>query len=184
MVVTEKHGGRVVTELPHGTWEETRSYLNREFPSVAGADAVERGAIRRRLEVLEWDCPLHLDDDAARALGYDGIIAPATMVETFAIPPYWQPGDPSAQPGDPAALPPLVLREIPAPGRSMVATGMETEYLQPLYVGDTVHSVSKLVDVVMKRTRLGDGAFLTVETVFFNQRDERIAVGRMTVFRF
>jgi len=77
-------GTRSQTQLRIGTWEETEEFVGTSFPTVRGADAVEAGAIRRRLEVLEWDCPLHCDTHGSGSDG--GLIAPATMVGTSVAP--------------------------------------------------------------------------------------------------
>src|SRR5712691_1727281 len=72
--------------------EETEQWLGRET-SFNGVDEVTRGDIRRKLEVYCFDCPLHTDEEVARAHGYRTIIAPAAMVPLWAMPAYWSPGE-------------------------------------------------------------------------------------------
>ena len=60
------------------TWEDTKSWIGRALsvPEGEGGDAVEAGTIRRRLEVLEFGCPLHYDEKVAKEAGYKGVFAP------------------------------------------------------------------------------------------------------------
>ena len=46
--------------------EELQGWIGREH-GFAGADEVSRSDIRRKLEVYCFDCPLHYDDEVARA---------------------------------------------------------------------------------------------------------------------
>lgn len=172
------------TQLKMGTWEEAESFLNQNLEPVIGVDAVERGAIRRECETLEFDCPLHYDDAIAREAGYKGIIAPEHMVFTFGMQAYWSPGDPLTQPGDPPKIIQQAYQQVPAPGTHRFATGYETEHFAPMYVGDRLKSTTRLVSIVRKRTRVGDGAFMTFETTYTNQRDELVCIARMTLFRY
>lgn len=172
------------TRLSSGTWADAEALIGKPFPSVAGADAVEAGAVRRRLEVLEWDCPLHTDRATAIHLGYRDIIAPATMTGIFAMPAYWQPGDPPMYEDGLAKLPPLFLDHIPAPGQRMVATGWSLRHHRYLHPGDRVKGTTTVARIDRKRTRLGDGAFITLQTEYFDTDDELVATRELTVFRF
>ena len=167
------------------TWDDTRAWIGRNLAvGREGVDAVERGTIRRRLEVLELDCPLHHDDKVAKEMGYGGVIAPYTMIGTYSAGALWEPGDPTRWPtNDPnqTARPLVQQDEIPQPGTHGFATDGETEFIRPLYVGDRIHvKERKLISVVERTTSVGEGAFLTWETRFYNQRDELVAIGRNT----
>lgn len=79
----------------------------------------------------------------------------------------------------PLAMPMLV----PTPRHSLgFATDTEVEFLRPLYPGDTLRQVGRLVSVTRKRLKVGDGAFFTVEIEFINQNDETVAVQRVTTW--
>jgi 3-methylfumaryl-CoA hydratase len=167
-----------------GTWEDAQSWVGRELAEYHGADEVTVGDIRRRLEVLAWDCPLHYDEAVARRHGYRTVVAPATMLMTWAMPPYWSPGDPRPQPGDAALLPQYPFTQIPAPGEFIFATSSETEYLEPVYPGDRVSARSVLIDMTRKRLSVGDGAFFLIETTYVKQTGEVVGIERLTVFRY
>jgi len=173
-----------VTRLTMGSWDDTENFKGKPMPLLIGADAVEAGAIRRQLEALEWDCPLHSDADFAAEYGYRAVIAPATMVGAFSLPAYWAPGDAPMYEDGLSKLPSTSLDLIPAPGTRMVVTDWRLETHRYLQLGDRVRSVSTLIDVQRKATRLGDGAFLTVRTEFRDQADEPVATRELTIFRF
>jgi len=173
-----------LVDLRNGTWEEAQSWVGRELAQYEGADEVTVGDIRRRLEVLAWDCPLHYDEAVAREHGYRTVVAPATMLMTWAMPPYWSPGDPRPQLDDPALIPSYPFTKIPAPGELIFATSSETEYFEPVYPGDRITATSVLVDITRKRLSVGDGAFFLIETTYTKQTGEVVGVERLTVFRY
>lgn len=65
-----------------------------------------------------------------------------------------------------------------------VNAASEWEYFEPLYVGDRLTGVSKLVGVEEKRTRLGDGAFFYYESSYLKETGELVAVNRNTLYSF
>jgi len=177
-------GTTQLVDLRPGTWEEAQSWVGRELGRSVGADDVTLGDIRRRLEVLAWDCPLHYDETVARQHGYRTVVAPATMLMTWAMPPYWEPGDARPELDDPALIPSYPFCRIPAPGEFIFATGSETEYLEPVYPGDRITATSVLREMTRKRLSVGDGAFFLIETTYAKQTGEVVGIERLTVFRY
>jgi acyl dehydratase len=173
-----------VRDVTRGTWEDTEDCVGQVLVSFTGADAVNISDIRRRLEVLGWDAPIHYDEATARRAGYDGVVSPATMVITWVLPAYWSPGDPRPQSEDPLLLPRFALRKIPAPGDALFATDCVTRYLEPVYLGDILSGEVRLLRFTRKKLRIGDGAFMTAETRYRNQRSQLVAVEEITVFRY
>ena len=168
-----------------GAWEETESYLGKVIGVTEGVDAVERGTIRRWMESKEFDCPIHLDDAAARAAGYKGVIAPDNMIFTYGLPAYWQSGDPHEQPGaEPKQIPIPVIFDVPAPCNLSFASNVDVAYFAPMYPGDRITRTSRLVSIKRKTLRVGDGAFLRQEDTYTNQDDEVIAIVNLDIFRF
>ena len=169
-------------------WDATVAAIGTDYGGdrvVVAVDEVERGAIRRYCEVLELDCPLHYDDDAARSAGYRGIVAPASGIsQTWTREAHWRPGMPTRYPVlDPDAE---VLREEvrfdgpPEPATSLTfVTDLTIEHLRPVYVGDRLSRRGhRLVSVLPKETSIGRGAFLTYESEVRNQRGELVARSR------
>lgn len=166
-----------------GTWEEASDWVGRELARSSGADPVGLADIRRRLEVLSLDCPLHYDESAAQASGYRTVVAPATMLMAWSTPAYWTPGQPRPT-LDETYWPMHPVLSVPAPTRSVFATNIETEYFEPVYPGDVVTAAAVLESLVRKRLSVGDGAFFVVETAYRNQDDELLGLERLTVFRY
>ncbi len=171
-------------DLTPGSWEDAESWVGRALGEFTGADEVTLADIRRRCEVLAWDCPLHYDEAVAQAHGYRTVVAPTAMLMTWSIPPYWNPGDPRPQLDDPVLIPPLAACRIPAPGEFMLATNSETEYLEPVYPGDRITAAPVLVEMTRKTLSLGDGAFFVVETTYRKQTGEVVGIERTTFFRY
>jgi len=168
-----------------GTWEETEAFLGKQVGQNTGADDVEKGSIRRWLEPKEFDCPLHYDEEAAKCAGHEGIVAPSTMVFTYGIPAYWQPGDPHAKPGDPPkGIPIPVIFDVPAPCTLSFASDIEVEFFAPMRINDTITCSSRLTDIKHKTLKVGKGAFMCQEDTYTNQAGETVAVSRLTIFRF
>ncbi|MFN2538727.1 MAG: MaoC family dehydratase N-terminal domain-containing protein [Mycobacteriales bacterium] len=153
-----------------------------------GADSVERGAIRRYLEPLELDCPLHYDPDAARYHGYADVVAPYTSLLTWSAPPMWKPGTcifTSAERDAQPANSPIGIsnQDLPPEATGYFATDMSLSFARPPVVGDRVGRRSpRLVDVALKETRVGRGAFLTSETDVVDAAGELLATTRSTLF--
>ena len=168
-----------------GSWEETESHLGKAVGSSRGPDAVEKGSIRRWLEPKEFVCDIHTDAEAARAAGYEGIVAPVSMVFCYGIAPYWQPGDVPAKIDDePTQIQIPVIFDVPAPCDKSFATCIEVEFFEPLYIGDTVTCTSKLVDIKHKELKVGKGAFLRQEDTYSKQTGEVVAISYLDIFRF
>jgi len=168
-----------------GTWEETESFLGKEIGKSVGPDLVERGTIRRWLESKEFTCDIHTNADAAKAAGHGDIVAPSSMVFTYGIPAYWQPGDTPAKIDDePTQIQIPVIFDVPAPCDKSFATSIEVEFFEPLYIGDQVTCTSKLVDIKHKELRVGKGAFLRQEDTYTKQTGEVVAISYLDIFRF
>jgi acyl dehydratase len=171
-----------VSNLASGTWEEAEAMVGRTIATLRGADAVSVGDIRRKLEVMGFDCPLHYDEGCARTHGYETIVSPVSMTRVWAMPAYWSPGEPAL--GAEPMSTPIPATDVPGEGDTLMATNARTEHLAPIYPGDRISCAAVLKSVTRKTTRVGNGAFLVVETTYSNQRDETVAIETVTLFRF
>ncbi len=172
------------------TWEDLEKAVGQDFSGgviVKGADKVDEGWIRRFCEVLEMDCPLFHDDKVAKAHGYKGIPAPISMINsTLTRPAAWKPGQPSQWPDADVnrvfGPQPEESRVVPLPKPKTTrgfATDIEIEYLKPVYAGDQLEVRGrKLVNVTVRETSVGFGAFTISESEIYNQRGEKVAVQR------
>jgi hypothetical protein len=156
-----------------------------------GADPVEAGAIRRYVEVLEFDCALHLDAAAARGYGFGNIIAPYTSALTWSIPPMWQPGDaPLFVDDDRDAQPartPIDNSDFTLGPRTtgFFATDMEFEFVRPLVVGERIGKRGRrLLSCVPKQTAVGRGAFLVWESELVDTRGDVVVRMRTGTYAY
>ena len=163
--------------------QEAQQWLGRET-AFEGVDEVTRNDIRRKLEVYCFYCPLHYDEAAARAHGHRTIIAPATMAPLWAMPAYWSPGEPTIFAPGLREKNGTVGLDIPAPFSKGFNAASEMEFFEPLYPGERLRGTTKLSEITPKRTRLGDGVFLTSETTLTKPSGDRVAIQRSTAYRY
>lgn len=152
-------------------------------------------------EALEDWNPLYWDRDYATASRHGGVIAPPLAL-------LYGPGSSAAigvgylKPGETlpqsvkrgltgiellqetrkefvAANAPLSLPEFP----EVIISDSRVDCYRPLYPGDSVRTVQEMLDCgPQKRTRLGEGHFLTWQNADYNQHDELLKTVRYTMF--
>lgn len=168
--------------LAPGTWEQAEGLIGETIATLEGADPVSLADIRRKLEVIGLDCPLHYDEAVARAHGYRTVVAPVSMARVGCMPAYWRPGEPRV--GDEPMTTPIPATSVPGEGSTMIATKVRMEYVAPVHPGDRISSTAVLRSVTRKTTRVGTGAFIVVESTYRNQHGETVAVESATLFRY
>jgi acyl dehydratase len=104
--------------------------------------------------------PIYSDEKDAAQAGFKGAIAPATIVCIYAIPS--------------ALLSGFNPKVIPPPGN--IHYRQEYEFFQAAMPGDVIHIRS----VVIQKDVRKDRKFVTIESVYTNQDEKKIAVGRIT----
>jgi acyl dehydratase len=112
-----------------------RSAIGRE--SKPAVNEVEKGAIRRFAEALGDPNPIYTDENAARAAGHRGLVAP---------------------PGFPITLRAgSDLREtlLLAPGKHLLQVEQSFEYARPIIAGDRLLVRSKVLDIAQRPTPTG-----------------------------
>ena len=174
-----------MTDDWESAWAPMLARVGQDFAQGAirwGADAVEAGAVRRYVEVLEFDCPLHQGPDA---------VAPSTSLATFTLPPMWSAGQPpvftsDARNAEPERSPLKGMRpEGMPPTTAYMATDYEVDYLQPAHLGDRLgRRGNRLVRCEPKATKVGRGAFTTWEYEIVNQREEVVARCRFGMYHY
>lgn len=145
-----------------------------------GPDPVNAPMIRHMVEALGDTNPIYVDDEAARAAGHDGIVAPPTMLQTWSMGGLNRSG-PSPEGGWGAAL--NLLND--AGFTSTVAVNCEQEYVRYLQPGDRV-TVTGFLDSVSeeKATGLGVGHFVTTRDEYRDQDGNLVGTHMFRVLKF
>jgi crotonobetainyl-CoA:carnitine CoA-transferase CaiB-like acyl-CoA transferase/acyl dehydratase len=124
--------------------------------------------------------PIYVDAAAARTAGYEGIIAPPAMMQSWVAP--------SLLPD--AKSSPTVHAIVRAQFRrlgftSILATDYIQDYDRPAQLGDLLSQVSWVESVSdRKQTRVGTGHFVTIAFEFSNQRKEQVGSLRVRTFYY
>ncbi|TDD33727.1 hypothetical protein E1287_18655 [Actinomadura sp. KC06] len=147
-----------------------------------GQDPVNVPMIRHWVEAMGDDNPVYLDDDAARASGRDGIVAPASMMQAWTMRGYAASVRPDSEPSAADELNALLAE---GGYTSVVATDSEFEFHRELTPGDHV-SVEETVESVSpeKQTALGAGRFISTIKTYRDATGEVVATQRWRTLRF
>jgi acyl dehydratase len=151
---------------------ETLAMVGAALGEPVSAVVTRREAQRYARAVGDLD-PIYFDEDAARAAGYDGLVAPPTFVGH-------------------AVVEGMTLDDLREDGlwidrsrgvklrvsRSMFG-GEEWEFHRPVLVGDTVTAQRRLGAVEEKHGSSGPFVLMHHETTFTNQHGDVVAVSRL-----
>jgi uncharacterized OB-fold protein/acyl dehydratase len=151
-------------------------------PTTWGPDAVNTPMIRHWVETMGDTNPIHLDDDAARATGRDGAVAPALMTQVWIMRTFV---DKMAN-NDPSQVWTDLIATLDGAGfSSVVATDSDFEFFAELRPGDRVSFTEVIEDISgEKSTGLGVGHFVTTLKTYRNGDDEVVATQRWRTLRF
>ncbi|WP_244928792.1 OB-fold domain-containing protein [Nocardioides sp. W7] len=145
-------------------------------------DPVNQPMIRHWVEAMGDESPVYVSDDAARAAGRPGVVAPATMVQAWTMRGYAASVAPSAEP---SSFDELVDLLAEGGYSSVVATDSDLEFVRELVPGDHV-SVEEVVEAISpdKTTGLGVGRFVTTLKTYRDADGEVVATQRWRTLRF
>lgn len=159
-------------------YDELKAMVGQDQPGPVGSGDVCKHMIRHWCEAMEDGNPLYTDEEYARTSKYGSIIAPPTMIWSWVMPPLWPPREER----------PEVYEKIFAACAKggfdqVIDTDIEMEFFRSLFPGDTVTAVTKVRDVTAeKRTHLGNGHFITLESTYRNQEAELVCAQIVTLF--
>ena len=176
---------------PKYTWDDTIAAMGRDFSGgkvQVAQETIEPTSVARYCEPWEIGNPIYWDRRAAKQAGYRNVAVPwSAVLQTFTYTGYWRPGEQTrfsvgtdvnamtanvASPGEEEteALPPM------PPVTNSIRTDMQNEYFEPVCVGDKITvKGNKLVNVRVRDTRIGYGAFINRQSEYYNQRGELVA---------
>ncbi|OYO16556.1 hypothetical protein CGZ93_17475 [Enemella dayhoffiae] len=155
-------------------------------PPRISRDPVERSMIRHFVEAVDDHNPIYVDDEAARATGRAGVVAPPAMLSTWVMRGYRAhhrtpaPTEVSASPLD------ELLELLGERGfTGVVATDSEQVYQRELVPGDRIRSELVISAVsAEKQTGLGAGHFITTTRTYRDAEDAVVATETFRILRF
>lgn len=169
------------TEADPAFLERLRSYEGRAVgPAEPADDPVNVPMIRHWVEAMGDTNPVYLDDEAARATGRDGVVAPGVMLQV------WTMKGLKAQGDRPDNLQSELLGVLDDAGfTSVVATNTDQEYVRELVPGDHLSATARIDSVSeQKTTGLGVGHFVTTKTEFHDQDGELVGTMTFRILKF
>ena len=143
-----------------------------------GRDPVNQPMVNSWVEAIGDTNPIYRDEDAARAFGHPGIVAPPAMIQVWTM--FGLAGE---RPTDDPMGPMMELFDS-AGYVGVVATNCEQTYHRYLRPGEQVSVASEMRDVVgPKQTALGEGWFIN-QHITWRVGDEDVAEMAWRILKF
>jgi acyl dehydratase len=127
--------------------------------------------------------PIYFDDEAARAAGYPGIVAPPnflTSIIEWGLGPFEEEMREDGNHRDGIAQKLIGLTPEQLHGLRMMGGGNEIEFGKPVRPGDVITYRRRLVEVYERPSKMGMLLFAVHENLFTNQNGEMLAICRET----
>lgn len=154
-------------------------------PATKAPHPVNEPMIRHWVEAMGDFNPVYVDDEAAKAVGFPGLIAPPTMLQAWIMRGLRASLAAEQAPAAVSAMDELMRTLDEAGFTSVVATNCDQHYERPLVVGDHLE-VTSVIDSVSeeKTTGLGVGHFITSKLEFSDQHGEVVATMLFRILKF
>jgi acyl dehydratase len=158
--------------------EEIKNLVGKVFST--SIFEIEKESIRRFADAVGDRNPLYRDEEYAGKSRYGSIIAPPGYISSVW---FWE--DTSGK--NPAVkglkypgLLGLMLALAEAGYRSVIDSGIDYEFFQPVRAGDTIKSEAVIKDIRERKSEDGNLIFLITDTTYTNQNGEDVAKTRWT----
>lgn len=142
-----------------------KSFIDKPFAPFTFE--VDKSKIRELAQALGDDNPIFVDDEAARAAGLPGIVAPPTFPTLFKM---WGEGGSSTH-----------IKTIGGDVLKLLHGEEEYEYHGLIRPGDVITGQTRVVSIEEKKGRSSNLDIVKLQTNYHNQHDELVAVGRTTI---
>ena len=116
--------------------------------------------------------PIYVEEEAARAAGYDGLVCPPTYLG------YATAGSEPLSELRPDGLWKGGRQSVPLRVKRVMFGGEEWDFLRPVLVGDTITAVNRVKNLEEKSGASGRFVLMTRETTYTNQRGDVVARAR------
>jgi acyl dehydratase len=148
-------------------------------------DPVNVPMIRHWVDAFDDQNPIYLDDAAAVAAGFDGLVAPPAMLQTWTMARPRMEGIRERGGAADDIDPDSPISRLAAAGyRGTLATNSELEFTRYLRPGDHLESTGSLDEVSeLKATAIGVGYFITMVNTY-SAGDEVVGRQRWRIFKF
>jgi acyl dehydratase len=157
---------------------ELRAWIGRTTP-LRQVEIISAADVRRYVDATGDANPLWLDDDFARSAGYRSRLLPPTLVGW--VPFSFREGTERAD-SEPTDLRRQIL--LPAEYTNVRNAGSETEWLQPVYLGEQLSTQSSIVDIVARQGKAGLGIYISQEEQVLNAQQQIVLRRRHTTAVF
>jgi len=159
--------------------DEINKFIGKSIGTIACE--VEKGSIKRFADAVEETNPLYWDEKHAEKSRHGSIIAPPGF---FGWPVKLPPGLTFQRPTD-IFDPPEVAEGMRAAlakagYANVLDGGIEYEFFQPVKAGDILTAKSMIKDIREREGKMGKMAFVIIETVYYNKKDEPVTIARAT----
>jgi acyl dehydratase len=151
---------------------ELSRWIGRETPARP-LETIAASDVRRYVDATGDANPLWLDNDFARSAGYNGRILPPMLVG-------WMPFSFKESTDRANTNPSDLRRQLPLPAEytNVRNAGSETEWLEPVYLGEQLSTRTRITDIVARQGKAGLGIYITQEEQLFNS-DGRVVLRRV-----
>jgi acyl dehydratase len=171
-----------VVSLPDDLEDDAKEQLlelGRESEPQPVYFPIDELLIRHWCEALEDGNPIYLDEDYARSQGFEGLVAPPVLIFPATNVGFRWPWPPKSEVKLPVFAQVKSILNLPVG----IATEGELEFFHPVQIGDRISTTSRLLSVSgWKKTRVGEGRFLVRATSFWNDREQKVAEQRATLY--
>ena len=155
--------------------------LTEDSDRVPAPFPIDELFIRHWCETLEDGNPLYIDEEFARGKGYHGLVVPPIAIFPASRFPFRWPWPPKGGYQRIVLYEVKRLLELPV----AIATDSEIEFFKAVEIGERLSLSDRLVTLSpWKTTRLGDGHFITYATSYWNERGDKVAEQRISLFMY